>query len=96
MRSTQIHIPRATVDATAAQLDGSAADFEAMSAALAHGDPLLEEVMRTLAVPGAADDLYAESAAAFLSTHLLVRHTASTDRYSAIVCLAPATDADVY
>ncbi|MGX1776932.1 helix-turn-helix domain-containing protein [Nocardia brasiliensis] len=74
MRSVQVHIPRNTVDAAAAQLGEQDVDFEAVSAALTQGDPLIEEVVRALAVPSGADDLYAESAAAFLSMHLLVRH----------------------
>ncbi|SFW85163.1 helix-turn-helix domain-containing protein [Amycolatopsis australiensis] len=75
MRSVQVHIPRGTVDSVAARLGGGAVDFEAMTASVAAGgDPLLEETVRAVGFPGAADDLYAESAAAFLATHLLVRH----------------------
>ncbi|WP_067474166.1 helix-turn-helix domain-containing protein [Actinomadura hibisca] len=74
MRSVQVHVPRGTVDAVAAQLGGRAVDYEAMAASLASGDPLIEEIVRTAGAPGAADDLYAESAAAFLTTHLLTRH----------------------
>lgn len=48
--------------------------FEAMAASVATGDPLLEEAVRALGFPGAADELYAETAAAFLTTHLLTRH----------------------
>ncbi|WP_225727281.1 MULTISPECIES: AraC family transcriptional regulator [unclassified Nocardia] len=74
MRSVQVHIPRGAVDATAEQLGGRAVDFEAIAASLAAGDPLVEAVVRALSAPGDADDLYAESAAAFLSMHLLTRH----------------------
>ncbi|HEY3464719.1 MAG TPA: AraC family transcriptional regulator [Amycolatopsis sp.] len=74
MRSVQVHIPRDTVDATVARLGGDVPDFEAMAASVAAGDPLLEEAVRALGSAGAADDLYAETAAAFLTTHLLTRH----------------------
>lgn len=73
MRSLQVHVPRDTIDATAARLGGPAVDFEAMAASLDVGDPLAEAVVRAVAT-GDADDLYAESAAAFLATHLLTRH----------------------
>ncbi|NBH12433.1 AraC family transcriptional regulator [Amycolatopsis sp. SID8362] len=74
MRSVQIHIPRDTVDSVAAQLGGGAVDFDAVAASLAAGDALLEEVVRTIGFPGEAGELYAESAAAFLTTHLFTRH----------------------
>jgi AraC family transcriptional regulator len=77
MRSLQVHIPRGTIDSTAAQLGGRGVDFEAVAASLAAGDPLAEEIVRALSSSGAEDDLYAESAAAFLSMHLLSRHTRS-------------------
>jgi AraC family transcriptional regulator len=70
-------IPRGTIDSTAAQLGGRGVDFEAVAASLAAGDPLAEEIVRALSSSGAEDDLYAESAAAFLSMHLLSRHTRS-------------------
>ncbi|RDI68110.1 AraC family transcriptional regulator [Nocardia pseudobrasiliensis] len=74
MRSVQVHIPRDTFDTAAKQLGGPAVDFEAMAASLATGDPLIEQLVRAVGEADAADDLYAESAAAFLSVHLLVRH----------------------
>ncbi|MDQ7808657.1 AraC family transcriptional regulator [Amycolatopsis sp. A133] len=74
MRSVQVHIPRDTVDSAAARLTGGVPDFEAMAASVAEGDPLLEEAVRALGSPGDADDLYAETAAAFLTVHLLTRH----------------------
>ncbi|GAA4535399.1 AraC family transcriptional regulator [Amycolatopsis samaneae] len=77
MRSVQVHLPRGTVDAAAEQLGAPVVDFEAMSASLAAGDPLLEEAVRALGFAGEADDVYAESAAAFLSVHLLTRHARS-------------------
>ncbi|MFE3262063.1 helix-turn-helix domain-containing protein [Nocardia sp. NPDC059091] len=73
MRSVQVHIPRDTVDSVAARLGGEV-DYEAMAASLAELDPLLAEAIRALGAPGGAGELYAESAAAFLTTHLLTRH----------------------
>ncbi|MEU3764284.1 AraC family transcriptional regulator [Amycolatopsis keratiniphila] len=75
MRSLQVHIPGTTVESVAARLGGRAVDHEAMAASVAGGDPLLDELVR--AVGNAReddDDLYAESAAAFLAVHLLTRH----------------------
>jgi AraC family transcriptional regulator len=73
IRSVQVHIPRATVDRTAAELGCSAPDFEALAAVLATGDTVVEHLMRALPTAGHTNDLYAESAAAFLVTHLLTR-----------------------
>lgn len=74
MRSVQVHLPRDTVDSAVTRLGGDVPDFEAMAASVAAGDPLLEAAVRALGSPGGADELYAESAAAFLATHLLTRH----------------------
>nr|WP_223006894.1 AraC family transcriptional regulator [Streptomyces roseirectus] len=73
MRSVQVHIPGDTVDSVAARLGGEV-DYEAMAASLAEPDPLLAETVRAVGAPGGAGELYAESAAAFLTTHLLTRH----------------------
>ncbi|WP_431873771.1 helix-turn-helix domain-containing protein [Amycolatopsis sacchari] len=73
MRSVQVHIPRDTVDTVAAQL-GGAVDYEAVAASVAKGDPLLEEAVRAVGFPDGASELYADSAATFLTTHLLTRH----------------------
>ncbi|MEU0469244.1 AraC family transcriptional regulator [Amycolatopsis sp. NPDC006131] len=73
MRSVQVHLPRDTVDTVAAQLGGTV-DHEAMAASLTEGDPLLEAAVRAIGFPGEAGELYAESAGAFLTTHLLTRH----------------------
>ncbi|WP_406631351.1 helix-turn-helix domain-containing protein [Amycolatopsis sp. WGS_07] len=73
LASVQVHLPRAAFDSAAGQLGGPAVDFEALAASVNAGDPLAEEIVRT--VGGAGDDLYAESAAAFLAMHLLTRHT---------------------
>ncbi|GAB2847240.1 helix-turn-helix domain-containing protein [Lentzea nigeriaca] len=73
MRSVQVHIPRDIVDSAVARLGGDVPDFEAMAASVG-GDPLIEEMVRALGSAGAADDLYAETGAAFLTMHLLTRH----------------------
>ncbi|MBT2412344.1 helix-turn-helix transcriptional regulator [Streptomyces sp. ISL-12] len=73
LRSVQVHLPRAAVERTAAELGGPAPDFEALAAAVGTGDPLVEQVVRALAASPDGSDLYAESAAAFLLTHLLTR-----------------------
>ncbi|WHT16259.1 AraC family transcriptional regulator [Crossiella sp. CA-258035] len=73
MRTVQVHIPSATVRRTAAQLGGAEPDFQALSAALTAGDPLVEHLVRALPAAQDANDLYAESAAAFLVTHLLTQ-----------------------
>ncbi|ADD42902.1 AraC family transcriptional regulator [Stackebrandtia nassauensis] len=74
MRSVQVHIPRTTVETTADQLGGRDVDYEAMAASLATGDALVEELLRQLADSTETSDLYAETSAAFLATHLLTRH----------------------
>lgn len=79
MRTVQVHVPRGTLDAAARELGIREVDFEAVAASLAAragGEPLIEEIIRTLGSIRDADDLYAESAAAFLSMHLLTRHAA--------------------
>ncbi|MFG3257138.1 helix-turn-helix domain-containing protein [Streptomyces sp. NPDC048172] len=96
MRSVQVHVPRATVERIAAELGGSGPgpgtgrgsgpgpgpglDFEALNSALAAGDPVVEQIVRALPAAAATDDLYAESAAAFLVTHLLTRGRAPDPR----------------
>ncbi|GAA2666818.1 AraC family transcriptional regulator [Nonomuraea recticatena] len=73
LSTIQVHLPSPTVRQVAGALGGRAPDFEALSAVLRGGDPVVEQLLRSL--PGAGDvgDLYAESAAAFLATHLLTR-----------------------
>ncbi|WP_328610755.1 AraC family transcriptional regulator [Amycolatopsis sp. NBC_00345] len=73
MRTVQVHIPSATVDRAADRLGGPRPDFEALSAALGAGDPVVENIVRALPAVAATNDLYAESAAAFLATHLLTQ-----------------------
>jgi hypothetical protein len=52
-------------------LGGVRIDDERAAAAVASGDPLVEPTMRSLGAVGAVDDLYAESAAAFLAVRVL-------------------------
>ncbi|KFZ80883.1 AraC family transcriptional regulator [Amycolatopsis sp. MJM2582] len=78
MRSLQVHIPGTTVESVAARLGGRAVDHEAMAASVAEGDPLLDELVRAVGNAQEDDDLYAESAAAFLTVHLLTRHARKT------------------
>ncbi|MFC3455639.1 AraC family transcriptional regulator [Amycolatopsis speibonae] len=74
MRSLQVHLPGTTVESVAERLGGRVVDHEAMAASVAAGDPLLGELVRAVGNAGENDDLYAESAAAFLTVHLLTRH----------------------
>ncbi|MEV5707517.1 helix-turn-helix transcriptional regulator [Actinoallomurus sp. NPDC052274] len=87
MHSVQVHIPRAIVDRAAAELGGPGPDFEALSALLSAGDAVVEHVIRALPAAGGANDLYAESAAAFLATHLLTQgrdHRVSGPEHTAV------------
>lgn len=70
----QLHIPAATLRTCADELFGGRA-LE-MPHSLANEDPLLQNVMLCLAdgLQRGFPDLYAESAAHFITTHLLVRH----------------------
>jgi AraC family transcriptional regulator len=70
----QLHIPAATLRACAEELfNGRVLE---MPHSLANDDPLLQNVMLCLAegMQQGFPDLYAESAAQFITTHLLVRH----------------------
>ena len=73
LSTVQVHIPGAVIERTAAQLGGRQPDFEAISAGLGMGDPMLEHLVQSLPAHREAGDLYAESAAAFLAVHLLSR-----------------------
>jgi AraC family transcriptional regulator len=70
----QLHIPAATLHACAEELFGGRK--LQMPHALANDDPLLRNVILCLAdgLQRGFPDLYAESAAQFITTHLLVRH----------------------
>ncbi|MEU0565069.1 helix-turn-helix domain-containing protein [Nonomuraea sp. NPDC005983] len=71
LSTIQVHIPQAVIKRTAAQLGGAEPDFEALSARLGTGDPVVEHLVRSLPANREVGDLYAESAAAFLAVHLL-------------------------
>ncbi|WP_062436984.1 AraC family transcriptional regulator [Herbidospora daliensis] len=71
LRTVQVHVPSAAVRAAAGALGGRDPDFEALAAAVGAGDPVVEQLLRALPCSGAAGDLYAESAGAFLATHVL-------------------------
>ena len=70
----QLHIPAATLRACADELFGGR--VLDMPHSLANDDPLLQNVILCLAdgLQQGYPDLYAESAAQFITTHLLVRH----------------------
>ncbi|MFH8409606.1 helix-turn-helix domain-containing protein [Streptomyces sp. NPDC018019] len=80
LRSVQVHLPRGTLERTAAQLGCHPVDYEAMAASVAAGDPLLVETVRAVGSAQESGDLYAESAAAFLAVHLLTRHSRAPGR----------------
>lgn len=67
----QVHIRRTDVEQAARGLRKSVPDFEALSAGLGGGDPVVEHIVRSLPTNHEAGELYAESAAAFLATHLM-------------------------
>ncbi|WP_329062878.1 helix-turn-helix transcriptional regulator [Amycolatopsis sp. NBC_01480] len=67
-----MHIPSATVDRAAEHLGGRP-DFDRLSAAIGAGDPIVENIVRALPHVAVTNDLYAESAAAYLATHLLTQ-----------------------
>ncbi len=71
LRTVQVHIPSSTVREAAGSLGGREPDFEALAAALRAGDPVVQQLLHALPGTGGAGDLYAETAAAFLSTHVL-------------------------
>lgn len=75
-QTTHVHLPGTLVDRTALDLWGRDAGRLGRPDALAVEDPVLASVigaLRSAALAG-ADELYAESAAAFLAVHLLTRH----------------------
>ncbi|MGW2156770.1 helix-turn-helix domain-containing protein [Nonomuraea sp. NPDC001699] len=73
LSTVQVHVPAGAVRRAADALGGREPDFEASAAALAAGDPVVEQLLRALPGRAGAGDLYAESAAAFLVTHLLTQ-----------------------
>ncbi|MFJ9779701.1 helix-turn-helix domain-containing protein [Amycolatopsis sp. NPDC101161] len=75
-QTTHVHLPATLVDRTALDLWGRDAGRLGRPDTLAVEDPVLASVigaLRSAALAG-ADELYAESAAAFLAVHLLTRH----------------------
>ncbi len=77
--TTHVHLPAALIDRTALELWGRDATRLGRPDALAVEDPVLESVVGALgaAALAGADELYAESAAAFLAVHLLTHHAAA-------------------
>ncbi|MDT0466648.1 AraC family transcriptional regulator [Streptomyces gibsoniae] len=73
LSTIQVHIPQAVIKQTVTQLGAREPDFEAISAGLVTGDPVVEHLLRSLPAQREAGDVYAESAAAFLAVHLLSR-----------------------
>jgi AraC family transcriptional regulator len=72
----QLHLPAATIDATACELSNSHARWRQMPNQLLTEDPLIERIVLGLAdaMRAGAPDLYAETAADMIATHLLVRY----------------------
>lgn len=75
-RSLHVHLPGQLLDDTAMQLWGADRGCYRMPDALSVCDPLLEQVLRGLheAARAGVDDLYPQSAAAYLAVHLLSAH----------------------
>ncbi|MET7288840.1 helix-turn-helix domain-containing protein [Streptomyces sp. NPDC005573] len=73
MSTVQVHVRRADIEQAAQGLKKPAADFEALSAELSEGDPVVEHLVRSLPAHRDAGDLYAESVASFLAMHLMSR-----------------------
>jgi AraC family transcriptional regulator len=74
--TTHVFLPARLIDRTAAELYGRDAARVSRPDTLAVDDPVLAAVVRGLgeAALAGADELYAETAAAFLAAHLLTRH----------------------
>jgi AraC family transcriptional regulator len=75
--TTHVFLPTSLLDRTAADLYGQAAEYVRWPDALVVDDPVLTAVVGGLgesALAG-ADQLYAETAAAYLAAHLLTRHS---------------------
>ena len=75
-RTLQLHIPAATIRSVIEEVSGRPANLVEMPSKLDGEDPLIESIIRALsdAVTEGVPDIYAESAAHLLTTHLLVRH----------------------
>jgi AraC family transcriptional regulator len=72
----QLHLPAAVIAGAFEELTGRDTRLLAMPNDLLSYDPLIESTIRALAeaMADGVPDVYAESAADFLATHLLVRH----------------------
>jgi AraC family transcriptional regulator len=72
----QLHIPEATLRTAYDEFSGRGTLRAAMPNTIAHYDPLIERTILSLheAMSQGTPDLYAESAAHFLTAHLLIRH----------------------
>jgi AraC family transcriptional regulator len=75
--TAQLHIPERTLRSAYDDLADRSIRLSAIPNTIAHDDPLIERVILSLseAMSQGVPDLYAESAAHFLTAHLLVRHT---------------------
>ncbi|MFE1855853.1 helix-turn-helix domain-containing protein [Streptomyces sp. NPDC059489] len=71
LSTVQVHIRRTDIEQAVHGLRKRGPDFEAVSAGLAAGDPVVEHIIRSLPANREAGDVYAESAAAFLAVHLM-------------------------
>jgi AraC family transcriptional regulator len=80
--TTHVYVPGSLVDQVALDLWGKDTARLGRPDALAVDDPVLAGVVRGVgeAALAGADELYAESAAAFLAVHLLTRHAAVPPR----------------
>jgi AraC family transcriptional regulator len=77
VRTVQVYVPGPLTDQVALAMYGRVSSQVRRPDALAADDPLLAHLLRALLAEvraGVADDLYAESAATFLSAHLLRQH----------------------
>jgi AraC family transcriptional regulator len=79
-RTLQLHIPEPTLRAAYDDLTDRGIQVSAMPNTIAHYDPLIERTILSLhgAMSQGVPDLYADSAAHFLTAHLLVRHASAS------------------
>ena len=78
----QLHLPAATMVAVASELLGASARQVSFPHKLLESDPVVAEVMLSLgrAAHCGAPELYAETAAQFLASHLITRHAGLAQR----------------
>ncbi|GAA3838366.1 helix-turn-helix domain-containing protein [Amycolatopsis tucumanensis] len=79
--SINVYLPAGLLERTAAELFGRGASRVSRPDALAADDPVLAAVLTGLgdAALAGADELYAETAAAFIAAHLLTRHASAPE-----------------